>query len=55
MIVTTGHVTVVVLQTGLFVHRCTFVLYKSTKSTKCIDVTVQPHTGAQLFVYFNKC
>ena len=50
VIVTTDHMTAVV-QTGLFVHRWKFVLYKSTN---CTDVTVQLYTSAKLFVYFNK-
>ena len=39
MIVTIGPVTAVVVQTGLFVHRLTFVLYKNANRTKCTDVT----------------
>ena len=38
VIVTTGHVTIVVVQTGLFVHRWMLVL---NKSTNCTDVTAK--------------
>ena len=54
VIITTGHVTAVVVQTGLFVHRWTFVLYKSTNCKKVYRCDSQIETQENCPVqYFN--
>ena len=43
----TCHVTAGAVKTGLCVNQWMFVLFKSTNSTKCTDVTVQLYISAQ--------